>query len=80
MRRPFPLAYQIAFLEFPFMYDAGTSFGFFNTFAIPSISAVLDHSQGFAVCPQVRYDDTASSRTRWANLAPQQARRRRLVA
>ena len=56
---PFPLAYQIAFLEFPFMYDAGTSFGFFNTFAIPSISAVLDHSQGFAVCPQVRYDDTA---------------------
>ena len=56
---PFPLAYEVAFMEFPFMFEAGTSFGFFNTFAVPSISAVLDHSRGFAVCPQVRYDDTA---------------------
>lgn len=40
------------------MFDVGTSIGFLSTFAVPSISAVLDGSKSFACCSQVRYDDT----------------------
>jgi len=56
---PWQTAWYVAFLEFPFMWEAATSFGFFSTFAVPSISSVLDASKGFAFCPQLRYDDTA---------------------
>ena len=59
LQDPHMIAWQIAFIEFPFMFDAGTSFGFFNTFAVPSISSVLVSSKAFGVCPQVRYDDTS---------------------
>lgn len=55
---PHHLSARLAFVEFPFMFDVGTSIGFFSTFAVPSISAVLDGSQSFARCSQVRYDDT----------------------
>ena len=77
---PFPLAYEVAFMEFPFMFEAGTSFGFFNTFAVPSISAVLDHSRGFAVCPQVRYDDTALLMHEVGEFGPRSARGRAALA
>ena len=56
---PWQVAYLIAFVEFPLMWEFGTSFGFFSTFAVPTISAVLSASKGFELCPQARYDDTA---------------------
>lgn len=55
---PNPLAWQLAFVEFPFMFEAGTSLGFFSTFAVPTIAAVLRSTRGFELACQVRYDDT----------------------
>ena len=55
---PHHLAWQLAFVEFPFMFEAGTSLGFFSTFAVPSIAAVLKATRGFECGCQVRYDDT----------------------
>jgi len=56
---PHALAWQLAFVEFPFMFDAGTSLGFFSTFAVPTIAAVLRRTREFSRGCQARYDDTA---------------------
>ena len=77
---PHPLAWSIAFLEFPFMFEAGTSFGFFATFAVPSISAVLAGSKGFSTCPQVRYDDTAILMHEIGEFGPRSERGRAAIA
>ena len=55
---PHALAWQLAFVEFPFMFEAGTSLGFFSTFAVPTIAGVLRSTRGFECACQVRYDDT----------------------
>ena len=43
------------------MWEFGTSFGFFSTFAGDGRRSrrVLSASKGFELCPQARYDDTA---------------------
>ena len=55
---PNPLAWQLAFVEFPFMFEAGTSLGFFSTFAVPTIAVILRSTRGFELACQLRYDDT----------------------
>jgi len=55
----FELAYCLAFVEFPAMWEAATSFGFLLTFAVPSVSVILRKTRGFADSGQRRYDDTA---------------------
>jgi hypothetical protein len=44
--------------EFPFDTTRALEFALFRTFAIPSISALLDHTGEFRQRPQKRYDDT----------------------
>jgi hypothetical protein len=53
-----PLAWSIAFLEFPLIFDVATEFGFLATFAVPSISTILHGSGAFGSAAQKRYDDT----------------------
>ena len=53
-----PLAWSIAFLEFPWIFDLATEFGFLATFAVPSISHILLGSGAFGSAAQKRYDDT----------------------
>lgn len=55
---PHELAAALAFVEFGLMWEGGTALGFFSTFAVPSISAVLDSSKGFERACQARHDDT----------------------
>src|SRR5688500_2216569 len=45
-------------LEFPFDTTRALEFALFRTFAVPSVSALLDQTQEFAQRPQRRYDDT----------------------
>jgi hypothetical protein len=53
---------RIAFLstchEFPFDTTRSLEFALFRTFAVPSISALLDRTGEFQSRPQKRYDDT----------------------
>ena len=44
--------------EFPFDTTRSLEFALFRTFAVPSISALLDQTAEFKVRPQKRYDDT----------------------
>lgn len=55
---PHVLAWYLAFVEFPLMFDIGTHVGFFSTFAVPSIAAVLNATRGFELACQLRYDDS----------------------
>ena len=41
------LPWQLTFVEFPTLWEVGTSFGLFYTFAIPTISAILDRTGEF---------------------------------
>src|SRR5438093_9086823 len=54
---------EIVFLdncyEFPFEIARGVEFALFRTFAVPSISALLDQTGEFRDRPQQRSDDTA---------------------
>jgi ER-bound oxygenase mpaB/B'/Rubber oxygenase, catalytic domain len=45
--------------EFPFDYRRSLELALFRTYAVPSISALLDRTGEFARRPQQRYDDTA---------------------
>ena len=45
--------------EFPWDSQRALEFALFRTYAVPSISALLDHTGEFARRPQQRYDDTA---------------------
>jgi hypothetical protein len=53
------IAYLFACYEFPFDLNRALEFALFRTFAVPSISALLDRSGEFHARPQKRYDDTA---------------------
>jgi hypothetical protein len=55
---PHRLAWQLAFVEFPFMFENATALGFFSTFAAPKIASTLQHTRGFELGCQARYDDT----------------------
>src|SRR5215472_10266876 len=44
--------------EFPFDTTRSLEFALFRTFAVPSISALLDRTGEFQRRPQKRYDDT----------------------
>lgn len=47
-----------ASFEFPWDYRKALEFALFRTYAVPSISALLDKTREFALRPQRRYDDT----------------------
>ncbi|MCK2237244.1 MULTISPECIES: oxygenase MpaB family protein [unclassified Crossiella] len=47
-----------ASFEFPWDYRKALEFALFRTYAVPSISALLDKTREFAQRPQRRYDDT----------------------
>ncbi|GAA2800513.1 oxygenase MpaB family protein [Crossiella cryophila] len=47
-----------ASFEFPWDYRKALEFALFRTYAVPSISALLDKTREFARRPQRRYDDT----------------------
>ena len=55
---PHSPAFVLALVEFPRLWELGTSFGFLKTFGVPAISRVLTRSRGFERAPQRRYDDT----------------------
>ena len=55
---PHQVAWMLAFVEFPFMFETGISLGFFSTFAIPSIAATLRATRAFECACQMRFDDT----------------------
>ena len=44
--------------EFPFDVTRSLEFALFRTFAVPSVSELLDHTGEFQQRPQKRYDDT----------------------
>jgi hypothetical protein len=46
------------YYEFPWDYARALELALFRTFAVPSISGILDRSQEFEKQPQKRYDDT----------------------
>jgi hypothetical protein len=46
------------YYEFPWDYARALELALFRTFAVPSISSILDRSQEFGKRPQKRYDDT----------------------
>jgi len=47
-----------SYYEFPFDVTRSLEFALFRTFAVPSVSALLDHTGEFQQRPQKRYDDT----------------------
>lgn len=53
------VVYLITSYEFPFDNTRSLEFALFRTFAVPSVSNILDLSQEFYQRPQKRYDDTA---------------------
>jgi ER-bound oxygenase mpaB/B'/Rubber oxygenase, catalytic domain len=53
------IIYLVGAFEFPFVVQRSLEFALFRTFAVPSISALLDQSGNFQQGGQKRYDDTA---------------------
>ena len=49
---------QLALYELPFMTRTATTFGFFYTYGVPSISSLLARTGEFTCSGQKRYDDT----------------------
>jgi hypothetical protein len=52
------IIYLTGFYEFPFDYTRATEFALFRTFAVPSVSRLLDQTGEFYERAQKRYDDT----------------------
>jgi hypothetical protein len=52
------IAYLMTCYEFPFDITRALEFALFRTYAVPSISRLLDHTGEFALRTQKRYDDT----------------------
>lgn len=52
------IIYLTGFYEFPYDYTRATEFALFRTFAVPSISRLLDQTGEFYERAQKRYDDT----------------------
>ena len=52
------IVYLTGFYEFPYDYTRATEFALFRTFAVPSISRLLDQTGEFYQRAQKRYDDT----------------------
>ncbi len=51
--------------EYPFLMQKALEFALFRTYAVPSIGALLDHTQHFERQGQKRYDDTALLIAEW---------------
>lgn len=52
------IAYILAFVEMPWISEKAQEAAIFRTFAIPSISRLLDNTQQFARAPLARSEDT----------------------
>jgi len=52
------IVFLTSFHEFPWDSKKSLEFAFFRTFAVPSVSALLDATGEFGTRPQKRYDDT----------------------
>jgi len=51
--------------EYPFLMQKALEFALFRTYAVPSIGALLDHTNHFHTEGQKRYDDTALLIAEW---------------
>lgn len=53
------IVFRVGAYEYPWLMRKALEFALFRTYAVPSISAILDQSAQFSAYGQKRYDDTA---------------------
>lgn len=59
------IVHIVSAYEYPFLMQKSLEFALFRTYAVPTIGALLDHTQHFERKGQKRYDDTALLIAEW---------------